>query len=50
MSRILPILFNTEMVQAILDDRKTATRRKIDIDISNQFDVESDGKTELLER
>lgn len=29
MSRILPILFNTEMVQAILDDRKTATRRVI---------------------
>lgn len=25
--RILPILFNTEMVQAIQDDRKTATRR-----------------------
>ncbi|MBD5529709.1 MAG: hypothetical protein HDR02_15100 [Lachnospiraceae bacterium] len=45
MSRILPILFNTEMDRAILDNRKTATRRKIDIDISNQFDVESDGKT-----
>lgn len=29
MSRILPILFNTEMVQAILEDRKTATRRLI---------------------
>lgn len=25
--KILPILFNTEMVQAILDDRKTVTRR-----------------------
>ena len=29
MSRELPILFNTEMVQANLDDRKTATRRLI---------------------
>lgn len=29
MSRILPILFNTEMVQANLDDCKTATRRLI---------------------
>lgn len=45
MSRVLLILFNTEMVQAILDRRKTATRRKIDIDIANQFEVECDGKT-----
>ena len=29
MSRILPILFNTDMVQAILNERKTATRRII---------------------
>ena len=29
MSRVLPILFNTEMAAAILDERKTATRRLI---------------------
>ena len=29
MSRVLPILFNTEMVQAILDSRKSCTRRVI---------------------
>ncbi len=31
MSRELPILFNTEMVRAILDGRKTCTRRVIEL-------------------
>lgn len=38
-----PILFNTEMVKVILSVRKTMTRRKIDRDISNCFDIDTDG-------
>lgn len=40
---IKPMLFNTEMVRAILDGRKRCTRRKIPIDIVNNCDVEIDG-------
>jgi hypothetical protein len=40
-----PILFSTEMVRAILSDRKTMTRRVIkDKDITNWFDIDVDGK------
>lgn len=43
MNRELPILFNTEMVRAILEGRKTVTRRKINRDITNRCDVDTDG-------
>lgn len=43
MNRELPILFNTKMVRAILDGRKTVTRRVINRDITNRCDVDTDG-------
>ena len=36
-SRFVPMLFSTDMVQAILNGTKTETRRKIDIDNSLEF-------------
>ncbi len=41
---IKSILFGSEMIRAILEGHKICTRRKIDKDISNRFDVDSDGK------
>lgn len=38
-----PILFNTEMVRAILEGRKTVTRRVINRDIADWCDKEKDG-------
>lgn len=43
MSKLKPILFNTEMVKAILEGRKTTTRRAIK-DIDNRELLECDGE------
>ena len=47
--RELPIIFNTEMIRAILIGDKVCTRRPIKTDISNQFDLERDGSLQMTE-
>lgn len=41
---VKPILFNTEMVKAILDGIKICTRRKIPMDIVDFCDIDHDGE------
>lgn len=44
MSRTLPILFNTEMTKAILDDRKTMTRRPVKQKIKPNQEINKNAK------
>lgn len=47
MGKILPILFNTEAVQAILSDRKTCTRRVIKDTVKENQEINKNGKGEF---
>jgi hypothetical protein len=49
MSKLRPILFNTEMVQAILEDRKRQTRRVAKLNGCKSFDVPSDWDKEAID-
>ena len=44
-----PILFNTDMVQAILENRKTQTRRIVKLNGCKSFDVPSDWDKEAID-